>query len=314
MLKKLIVCLVVALSLFCGPAYAYWIWTPKSGKWINPKSQPKPTPKEQLDYALEFYQAKKYEEAIRELRRTLKHYPKSAESAEAQYYLGRTEEERENLYEAFKAYQRVIDKYPFSTRIQEIIEREYNIGETFVSGYKRKALGLDLPVENPAVEIFAKVVDNSNFGPYAAKAQYKLGLVLKSLLRYYEAEDAFNKVISAYPDSEWAIAARFQVASCRASLSRGSDYDQGAMDEAKQQFEDFVLEHPDAVLSGEAEQKIQQLNLKEAEANYNIAFFYEKQHAYPAAKIYYEELINNYPDTPWAIKAFERLQVMERKR
>ena len=87
-----------------------------------------------------------------------------------------------------------------------------------MTGHKRKALGVPLPVENPAIEIFSKVVENSTYGPLAPAAQYKLGLVLKWLLRYYEAEEAFNKVVSSYPDSEWAGAAKFKIASCRAAV------------------------------------------------------------------------------------------------
>jgi outer membrane assembly lipoprotein YfiO len=251
--------------------------------------------------------------ARREFRKLLKAYPKSAEAAESQYYLALTEEKQGKFYEAYQAYQLVIDKYPFSERIQEIIELEYKIGVKFMSGEKRKALGIDLPVENPAIEIFGKVVENSTYGPLAPQAQYKLGLVLKGLMRYYEAEEEFNKVVSRYPDSEWSAAAKFQIASCRASLSKGYAYDQGSAQEAKQKFEEFVREHPDAVLSLDAEKNINQIREKEAEANYNAAAFYEKQKAFPAAKIYYNTIINDYPQSPWAAKAVARLQVMEQK-
>ncbi|MBM3255678.1 MAG: outer membrane protein assembly factor BamD [Candidatus Omnitrophica bacterium] len=312
-MKRLILFLsIIFLAIAVSPAYPYWIWTPKTGKWINPKTAVKSTPKEQLDFAKGLYDIKKYEDAKREFKKLLRSYPKSAEAAESQYYLGIIEEAQGNLYEAYLAYQKVIDKYPFSERIQEIIGREYKIAEAFMAGEKRKALGVQLPVENPSIEIFTKVIDNSTYGPLASAAQYKLGLVLKGLMRYYEAEEAFNKVISNYPDSEWAEAARFQIASCRASLSRSSDYDQGATREAKEKFENFVREHPDAQLSRDAEKNIEQLREKEAESNYNIARFYEKQKDYTAARIYYNDVINNYSFSPWAAKCLERLQIMEK--
>ena len=183
-----------------------------------------------------------------------------------------------------------------------------------MAGEKRKALGVTLPVENPALEIFTKIVENSTFGPLASKAQYKLGLVLKGLMRYYEAEEAFNKVISNYPDSEWVEASKFQIAECRAAVSRGPDYDQGAAKEAKEKFQEFVKEHPDAVLSRDAEKNILQLNEKEAENSYNAALFYEKQKAYDAAKIYYNEVMADFPDSKWAAKSLERMQLMEKRK
>ncbi len=311
-MRRIVLSFIIIFTLSTSPVYSFWIWTPKTGKWVNPKNIAKDNPKAQFDYALSFFNEKKLEDALREFKKLIKEYPKSFEASESQYYLGLIEEERGNLYEAYQAYQKLIDKYPFSERIREVVEREYNIAEKFMSGYKRKALGMTLPVENPAIEIFAKVVDNSTYGPLAPKAQYKLGLVLKGVQRYYEAEDAFNKIISNYPDSEWVEPAKFQIAACRAAVSRSPDYDQGAAGEAKQKFEEFVREHPDAVLSQEAEINIAKLNEKEAASSYNTARFYEKQKAYKAAKIYYSYVVDHYPNSIWAAKSIEKLQVLEK--
>ena len=313
-MRRIMLIFITIFTLFSNPAYSFWIWTPKTGKWVNPKNVAKESPKAQFDYALSFYKEGKLDDAWREFKKLLKEYPKSFEASESQYYLGLIEEARENFYEAYQAYQRLIDKYPFSERIKEVIEREYNIADKFMFGYKRKALGIILPVENPAIEIFTKVVENSTYGPLAPKAQYRLGLVLKSLQRYYEAEEAFNKVISNYPDSEWSEPAKFQIASCRAALSRSPDYDQGAAGEAKQKFEEFVRDHPDAVLSLEAEANIAKLNEKEAESSFNTARFYEKQRSYKAAIIYYNYVVDNYPKSVWAAKSLSKLQELENKK
>lgn len=311
-MRRIFVICVVFWGLSAGCAYPYWIWTPKTGKWVNPKSEVKPTPKEQFALAKSFYDEKKYEDARREFNKLLKKYPKSLEASESQYYLGLTEEAQGNLYAAYKAYQKVIDKYPFSERIQEVIEREYNLAEAFIAGKRDKTLGLALPQENPAIEILNRVIENSTYGPLAPKAQYKLGVVLKGLMRYYEAEEAFNKVVSNYPASEWVSPAKFQIASCRAAVSRGPDYDQGAAEEAKQKFEEFLREHPEVALSQDAEKNINQLKDKEAESSYNIGRFYEKQKAYAAARVYYNEAVSSHPDSLWAAKALERIQILEK--
>lgn len=313
-MRRIIVVFLIILGFSFNSAYAYWIWTPKTQKWVNPKQLPKNNPKDQLIFAKSFFDSKKYPQARKEFKKLLKAYPKTPEAAESQYYLGLIEDAQNRLYEAYLAYQKVIDTYPFSERIGEIIEREYKIAEEFISGVKRKAIGITLPVENPAIEILAKVVENSTYGPLASKAQYKLGLLLKGLLRYYDAEEAFNKVITNYPDSEWADAAKFQIAACRSAVSRGAPYDQGAAQDAKTRFEAFVKEHPEAILSEEARKNIDQLKDKEAESNFSIGRFYEKQKDFESAKVYYSEVINNQPDSPWAIKAFERLRVMEKKK
>ncbi len=39
-MRRIILSLLIISFLSIQPAYAYWIWTPKSGKWINPKKKP----------------------------------------------------------------------------------------------------------------------------------------------------------------------------------------------------------------------------------------------------------------------------------
>lgn len=310
-MRRIIIAGFIFWGLAVSQSDAFWIWTPKTGKWVNPKTTVRSSPKEQFEFARNLYEAKSYEEAKREFRKLLKSYPKAQEAAESQYYLGHIEYAQNNLYEAYKAYQKVIEKYPFSERIQEIIELEYKIGEDFMTGRVRKGA---LTVENPAIEIFTKIIENSTYGPFAPLAQYKLGLVLEGLGRFYEAEEAFNKLITNYPDSEWVSAAKFKIAVCRQAVSRGSDYDQGAAKEAKEKFEEFIREHPDAALSIEAEKNINELRDKEAESNYNIGRFYEKQKDNKSAKVYYNDIINNYPESAQAARALEQLQIMERRK
>ena len=57
---RIIILLLVLLVNSIQPASAFWIWTPETNQWVNPKFSVKETPKDQLDYALGFYQAKEF--------------------------------------------------------------------------------------------------------------------------------------------------------------------------------------------------------------------------------------------------------------
>jgi hypothetical protein len=59
------------------PAHSYWVWTPETKKWINPKYAPKDTPKEQLLYAMDFFEAKDFKRALGEFRKIIRHYRRS---------------------------------------------------------------------------------------------------------------------------------------------------------------------------------------------------------------------------------------------
>jgi len=294
-------------------ALAFWIWTPQTKKWTNPKYAPKESPQEQLAFAKTYYDAKDYETAMQEFKKLIKHYPDAIEAPEAQFYLGLCLEDLDKYYEAYQAYQKVVAKYPFSTRTQDVLEREYIVAQKLVD-YRTSFVGINMTGENAAVEIFRQIIENAPYGKYAAASQYKIGLVNKARGFFQDATKEFQKVVDNYPESEWAEPAKFQIALCADRSSLEAPYDQTLTEEAKEKFREFVGKHPDAELSGQATERIDVLRGKEAESQYLIGQFYEKRKAYKSAKIYYNYVVKNYSRGPWAIKALERLQLLERER
>lgn len=312
MLKRIFLILFFVLA-FAAPGRAFWIWTPESGKWTNPKYSVKETPGEQLRHALGFYKSKNYKKAVEELQKLLKNYPRAREAADAQYYIARIYEEQDQLAAAFKNYQIVIDKYPFSERSAEIVKRQYTIGNELMEGKGKRNTFVNAVVggDYDVVEVFRAVIKNSPYGEYAPAAQYKIGQYLLEKQLYQEARDEFEKTINDYPDSEWAKAAKFQIALSDAKRSSGAQYDQKITAAALNEFKEFVKKFPDAQLTEKAKDHIDTLHEKEAESNFLIAQFYEKQKQYDAAKIYYNTIVDSYPDTSWSRKALEKIRRLE---
>ncbi len=303
------------LGFFVTNVSAFWMWTPETNKWVNPKYAVKDTPKAQLQYAKTFYNSKNYKKAIDEFNKLLNTYPRAREAPEAQFYIGMSLENQDKLYEAFKAYQKVVERYPFSERSPEIVEKQYHIGEKLLEGStKHKTIlqtvsGGDYDV----VDIFRNVIKNAPYGQYAAPSQYKIGLYLQEKEMYQESRDEFEKVVNDYPDSEWAKAAQFQIAQVDARRSSSSQYDQKVTKAAVDEFSDFVKENPDAELSHKAQNQIHDLREKEAHNSFLIANFYEKQKNFKAAKIYYAAVVDKYKNTKWAVKALTKIQQLEGK-
>ncbi len=300
--------------LFLSQAHAVWIWTPQTGKFINPKWSVKSTPKSQLEYGLTFLEGKKYNEAIAEFKKLIKHYPRAKEAPEAQYSIGRVFEELNKPFEAFKAYQVVIDKYPFSERAAEIVELEYQIGNQLLEGRSRRGKWVEMFVGSERViEIFRTVIKNAPYGKFAAVSQYKIGLYLKEKGLYDEARDEFEKTVNDYPNSEWAKAAQFQIAMADTNRSANAQHEQKITQQAIEGFKEFVKSHPESELTPQAKDQISRLREKEAENNFVIAQFYEKQKNYKSATIYYNKIVDRYSDTKFGAKAMARLRIVGAK-
>jgi len=316
MSKKTIV-LAVWFALISTHSFAFWVWTPETRQWINPKYAVKETPQLQLEYALSLAdQDDGAAQAEEEMRKLIKHYPKSREAADAQFYIAQFEEQRGDFSRAFESYQQVIKKYPFTQRVSEVVQRQYEMASRILDGGSQDDQGIWKKIIASHVnleEIFTQVIKNAPYGEYAAPSQYKIGLYLKEEGLMQEARDAFEKTLNDYPDSEWAKAARYQIALADATRSAEAGYDQKITQSAITEFQEFVREYPDARLSAEARQHIVDLREKEAENSFLIARFYERQKKYKAARVYYLQIADQYQDTSWAKKALEAIQQLGKK-
>jgi len=311
-ISLLVICYCLLSYSICD---AYWIWSPESKKWVNPRHAPKGTPRKQYDWGMQFYLAKDYPKAISEFKKLIKGYPQSELSPDAQYYIGRCHEERRAYYAAFLAYQKVIDIYPRSELTDEIIERQYKIGNLYFSGQKEKVFGIALiPAIDRALEIFRKVVDNAPYGNYAELAQFKIGECYKKAKQHKEAAEAFGKIVSDYPKSLLYEQAKYEVAFCTYKMSLNPNYDQGPTEEAIREFEEFVkIRDRNDTVDG-AGQALLRLQEKKAESLYSTAYFYERSKHYDSAIIYYRDVLDNYPKTSWAKKAFNKITEIEKRR
>jgi len=302
---------VAVLFLFSNTAWAYWVWTPGTKKFINPKNAVKDSPKEQFEWAMTFYGTRDYQRAATEFEKLTKQYEYSEYAAKAQYYVGLCYENMNKFYIAFQNYQKAIDNFPHIENMDEIVAREFNIANLFVTKESPKVLGTDILTSlDRAIEIYKKVVDNAPYGRLADEAQYRMGAAMKKAERYDEAIQAFQKIIDDYPTATFVDKAKFEVADCAYKASLKPAYDAEPTARAIKAFEDFSRENRDRSLSKEADKTVQRLKDKAAEKSLLTAQFYEKVGRYQAAVVYYKDVINSYPESSFVNLARSKVEAL----
>lgn len=300
----------VGISL---PARAAWVWSPEAGKFINPDETVQETPQKQFDYAQDFYKKKDLKEAADQFRILIKRYPGSQVAPESQFRLGTIYEELGDYYRAFRAYRDLLTRYPQSDRVAEAVEREYRIGNLFLSGQKGKVMGVAILSAGPrAVEVFKHIVDAAPFSDYGDKARFQLGLAYKKTNQFEEAIQTFQGLIDQHPQSTLIPQARYQIADTSYLQSVVATRDQRVMDRAAEEIERFLTRYPNSTVSEKATRLRQEIDEKNAEKNYRVALFYEKENYLDSAFIYYRDVSARYSHTSWGKKAAERLQALEK--
>ncbi|MCK4994927.1 MAG: outer membrane protein assembly factor BamD [Candidatus Omnitrophica bacterium] len=298
-MKKISCFIIAILIIIPSHCYGFWVWSPKTAKWLNPFYRNAKTPNEQFEWAMGFFKDENYGKTVSELRKILKRFPKSSFAPEAEFHIALCYEKLKNSYKAFCIYQNVIDKYPLNERLNEIVEKQYLIGEKF---FNRRNYSL-------AKKIFDQVLINAPYSKVSDIVQYNVGLCELRMRKYREASDEFEFLLENYAFSPYVDDATYQIGFCSFKISSAvKDYDVSLIDKAIDDLEYFLRRFKTSVYVAQSESLLNKLTHRKAERMFNIAYFYEKQKKNVAAIKYYEQIVYSFNKTSWAKKANSRLK------
>ncbi|HNV85571.1 MAG TPA: outer membrane protein assembly factor BamD [Candidatus Omnitrophota bacterium] len=289
-------------------ARADFVWSSEKGRFVREGEELVGNADEQYAYAMGFYEKKKYEQAIQQFQKLVKAYPSSKVAPDAQFKLGELYEESGDYYKAFHAYQKVISNYPQSAQVETVIERQFRIGNLFLSGKRSKFMGMPImPALPKAIEVFEQVVTNAPFGKYGDQALFKLGTAYRKSGNLNKALETFERLAEDYPDSQLVADAKFQLGEISFQMAKNVNRSVEGLDRAEAQFNSFIQEYPDTSVAEKARQLKQAIDEKNAQKNFDIAQYYEKENRLDSALIYYEDIAAHYPMTSWGKKAKEKI-------
>lgn len=314
-MKKTIFIITILFSfiLISGKAYAPWIWTPDGG-WMNEKDMVKDSSKTQWEYALSLEKEGKYNNAVRAYKALIKTYPTSPLAPQAGERIALCYEHEGELYEAFKTYQNLIENYPKEINFDNILKKEYRIGELFISGTKRKVFKLPImPARDKGIDILKTVVSNAPFSEIAPQAQFKIAVTYMKMGKYTEASDAFKKLIEDYNNTPWYEESLYQAGMCDYKKSHGASYDQAATKDALKLLEKFEQEFPQSKHVIKVKSTLGELSGRQTKGLLSIARFYDSKGQYKAAIMYYNNVASKFPGTKNAEEARKRVEQLEKK-
>jgi len=314
----------LAVFLAAGAACAQWTWTPETGRFVNMSNLPKETPELQVEYSRSLLVGGQYKQAFDETDKFNEFYGESEFADDNQYLRGEIKFSDGKYVTAAKEFQAVIAKYPESPLYEDVIRKQYEIGDDlFARGEKRMATRtsrmlqrsqylrkLNFMANRPfkqAIDVYTMVIENQPFTPEAAEAQYKIGKCNFARQQYLDAGFEYRRVIEDYADSEWVREASFDLTRCYEEAALDPDYDQAPAQLAMDSIAEFKRRFPDDARVADRETVSSKMRESIAEQRFRTARHYEKRLDLDAARIYYEIAAREFSGTEASQKAAEWL-------
>jgi len=154
-----------------------------------------------------------------------------------------------------------------------------------------------------AAEAFETVVSIGRGTDIGQEAQYLLAETYFKDKRYMLSSAEYERYVLFYPNSPKREEVDFKIGKSYYYMSPRYKLDQTNTRKAIEQFRLFNSRYPDSPRVQEAGKLISEMREKLAEKKYNAAEFYMINDRFRSAVLYFDLILDEFPDTPWAEKA-----------
>ncbi len=311
----LIVAVVVLLPMHSPAPLMYvpgegWYYEPygETAKWQRTRA------KDQLQVAEDAFAAKNYSTTLRAAYRVMRVWPLSDYAPRAAYLIGRCQEMDGKDEAAFKSYQKIIEKYPKSGQYNEVLWRQFAIAGRFLNGEFFR-LWNTIPLYSSMDEtakLYDKIVANGPYSEVAPHAQLNIGAAHEKEKNYADAVKAYNTAADRYNGQPLIAAdAMYRAGVAWEKQADTAEYDQSAAAQAIAAYTDFMVVFPDDRRVSNAQNAVAKLKAEQVRGSFEIAQFYESNHKWAGAIIYYNDVLQLDANSPLAVQARQRIEVLK---
>lgn len=158
-----------------------------------------------------------------------------------------------------------------------------------------------------ALRYFNRFVLTGGADPRVHQARYYVGQAYFERGEHISAAAEFSRLSGDLGRAELADDARFMACRSYEELSPRPPLDQEYTRAAIEHCRSLVEYFPDSEFRERAEAIVDRMRSRLAEKVFQTGDWYEGRRAYDSAVVYYEDVANDYPLTPWAPRALARL-------
>ncbi len=197
-----------------------------------------------LDRVQQLFDGRRYREAHDIALEWIKANPKAPDRDRGILLLAETYYVNGDRMWCFYECDELIENYPDSKLFFAALELQYRVADAFLSGYRKKFLGLAVvPMEDTGIEMLFRVQERSPGSPIAEKSLLRTARYYYQSSQFDLAADAYGAFIRIYPRSPEVGRVRLRQAHANFAQYHGPRYDATPLLDARAQFAEVQTRH-----------------------------------------------------------------------
>jgi outer membrane protein assembly factor BamD (BamD/ComL family) len=218
------------------------------------------------------------------------------------------------------SFELLLKHHPNSRYLDQVQQRRFAIAQFWLEEYSKSQPGWyvvnvtdstrpKMDLFGHSMKIFDRIRLDDPTGKLADDATLALANAYFARGKYFKADEYYTDLRKTFPSSEHQFTAHFVGLKTKLLIYEGPDYGGAVLDDAEKLIETIRRQFP---VEAERERDylrnaFAEARYKKAEREYLMAEYYDNKAEYGAAKEYFAVVLNDYGDTPFAMKARDRV-------
>jgi len=274
-------------------------------QWVElPRPEPG-TPAGDLALARSVFGDHEYARAWRLIVSWQKSYGPSSElHPEALLLQARIAKARREFDQAHRLLDQFLNDYRATDLADDAAVELFNVAEVYLSGVKRKLWGMRLlSGSDLALDILDRITTEFEGTTTAELALKTKGDYFFNRGDFALAELEYGRIVQEYPASRYRRYAARQAAAAALASFPGVRFDDAPLIEAEERYRQYAGEYGDHARQEGVSLILDGIRQRRADKEYEIGRYYEKIGQRRAAGIYFQTVIDRWPDSAAAAKA-----------
>jgi outer membrane protein assembly factor BamD (BamD/ComL family) len=277
-----------------------------------------------FDQGDQLFKERKFDEAAKQFGIAVDRWPDTTLEEDALFWRAESLFFADRYSAAHDAYDRLLKKYEYSRHLDLAVSRQFKIGRyweqfdmaqphwTITPNFSDKTRPM-FDTWGHSQRAYEHVRLNDPTGPLADDALMASATAYYLCGRYEDAAINYDTLRKEYPKSEHQKNAHLLEIDSKWKTYQGPLYDGTPLKEVNE-IADQTLIRFGPTLGAERDRVIETKNRvlqQQAERDWEVAQYYETNHYYGSARIYYKSLVDTYPQTQFAEMAQQRLEAIK---
>jgi len=209
---------------------------------------------------------------------------------------------------AMKKYDQFLSAYPESAFYESVLQRQYSVGTAFLGGQKRRVLkAFKMKGYSQGVKIMQRIADRAGDAPIAKSAMVAIAEGYEKREKFIEAYETWQDISSRWPSGRIGKKSLLGMARSMHASYGGPKYDATSLISAKSYYQQYKLRYPEEATEIGISSKLKQIEEQIAYKQFTIGLFYQRTGSKQAANLYYQLVLDNWPNSTAAKMARENI-------